>query len=185
MAAVVAGGVAAMPSSAEAQDCVARQFDWASQPPPGYKRTLDVQVIHVHDTLGWTGYGNDRLEFVAGSFVGGVRRPSKLMSLRNQNPPPQLTYSDRGFCRDTDSGGLGCWLFQRFNVMDPDQIQITFTNNLFNLGSIGLGLSNLRWGYNHNVATGVCLNNNTIAYSVPGDVTYVFTFKQVETFIPR
>jgi hypothetical protein len=174
---VVLGVVAVAPRGAEAQECVQRHIDWVAAPPVGMHRAERVQVVQTNDTLGWTGHATATLEYTPARFTGTFFFPGRLSG------EGRMAFSDRSWC--AQSGDLFCNVFQFFNAFDMDTVRVTFSRSLISANPLAFRFDALRWGFNHQPTNGVCLNNNTVAYSMPGDVTYLVTFTDVENTIPR
>jgi hypothetical protein len=175
---VVLGVVAAAPRGAEAQECVQRHFDWVGtpSPTPGVTRTERVQVVQTNDTAGWTGHGTIVLSYTPAHAVGNFFLPARLAG------DGRMSFSDRTWCaQPTD---FFCGLYQNFSVFDMDSVRVAFTRSFFSGSLPAFRFDALRWGYNHTPTNGVCVNNNTVAYSMPGDVTYLLTFTDVESQPP-
>jgi hypothetical protein len=173
---VVLGVVAAAPRGAEAQECVQRHFDWVgSAPSGGGVRSERIQVVQTNDTLGWTGHATFSLAYTPGRFNGTFFFPARLSG------DGRMSFSDRNFCSQySDPPYPLCTMMQNFSAFDTDSVRVTFVRNLLGSQPATFRFDALRWGFNHQPTNGVCINNNTVAYSMPGDVTYLVTFTDVE-----
>ena len=178
---VVVAAVAIAPRGAEAQECVQRHFDWVATPTgnPYIIRSEKIQVVEVHDTLKWTGHASMTLNYTPSRFTGTFFFPARMSG------EGTMSFSDRTRCADT-GGGL-CTIYQNFDIQNMDAIRVTFTRNLIAANPLAFRFDALRWGGSQSPTNGVCLNNNTVAYSMPGDVTYIvnFTDEQRDTTPPH
>jgi hypothetical protein len=146
----------AAPSDAHAQACVAKHFAWMEHQPADHKSIHKVraQLVMVRDEQA------SGMDFVAQGTADLVYNPAVssggtiVMEAFSANLP--LTFSDTGW---------------------SPNVQVVLA---WNGAYATLAWTNSFWNIVDTVAEGVCVDDNTVVYAVPGHVSYVIRLLDID-----